>query len=394
VLAPADAFGSNPATIAHELAHAVSHYLFPEQRHWFSEGLAAFVETLGARSVGTGAHVGSHIIRGSNYNAGNVGAVPEGFQFAETAEYAVPPARLLSWNGAEDAAMPARYHVWSWLLYHWLWNNRSKDLAAFQRRLSDGDGWDAAWAASFPDLDPKNASAMANLDANLREYRRSGRFVMAKVEAKAQFTKTSRRASAADMRLLLLYLHERLSTSMTREQRVALAREQLQKARLEDPRNPVVLVDLASLGTANRDPAVARSAAAGAPRDFRGWFLLGLATSDPAEKEAALRKSLELAPDCPACNNDLGWFLVKAGRAKEALPFANHAVDLAPWSAACIDTLAAVALSLGQCPQAVTLQARALRLAHADYTEKAAQSYEQHWSTVQSRCNAAAAQGR
>jgi Tfp pilus assembly protein PilF len=80
---------------------------------------------------------------------------------------------------------------------------------------------------------------------------------------------------------------------------------------------------------------------------------------DAKEREASYRKAIALEPDAAAAQNGLAWWLVENGRAREALPFANRAVDLALWNPAFVDTLAVVASELGQCPQALQLAHRA-----------------------------------
>jgi Flp pilus assembly protein TadD len=385
VLAPVDAFLTEPETIAHELAHAISYYVFPEQHRWFSEGLAEFVQTLANRSAAIPSiALGSRIAHGSS-GGGKVGDIPQGFNFADTATFLVDGAKLLKWNGAEDPATPWRYHVCSWLLYHWLWNTRGKALTAFQSQLMDGAAWDKAWLAAFPDLDPSKPEQMTVLEQELQNYRQHGHFVMAKVDAAAEYKTKTGRISAADVRLWLAYL--RAEMPQTKEQRQAMWREQLEKARAEDPKNAYVLVRIGALNGKD-DPAVARAAAEGAPKDFRGWEWLGNATTDPAEKEMAFRKAVVLEPECPMCNNNIAWFLALNGRAKEALPFANHAADLAPWSEGIIDTLAQVALQLGQCPQALQLQARATRLAGERRSVRSRQDYEKRLAEMHTRCDA------
>jgi hypothetical protein len=65
--------------------------------------------------------------------------------------------------------------------------------------------------------------------------------------------------------------------------------------------------------------------------------------------------------------NGLAWLFALSGREREALPFANRALDLAPWGdPAIIDMLAEVAARLGQCPQALQLEARAVSIRPAD----------------------------
>jgi hypothetical protein len=385
VLAPADTFGREPETIAHELAHAVSYYVFPEQHRWFSEGLAEFVQTLAAKSADTAAaSLGSHIVHASS-GAGKVGGIPYSFNFADSATFNVDGAKLLKWNGVEDPATPWRYHVCSWLLYHWLWNTRGKALTAFQNQLMDGAAWDKAWLAAFPDLDPSKPEQMTVLEQELQNYRQHGRFVMAKVDAAPEYKTKTGHISAADVRLWLAIL--RAETLRTKEERLAMWREQMEKAHAEDPKNPNVLARLANLN-GKLEPAAARAAAEGAPKDFRGWLSLGETATDPAEKEMALRKSVDLGPECALCNNNLAWLLAGSGRAKEGLHFANRAVDLSPWSESFIDTLAAVALQLGQCPQALQLQERAARMAGEKRGAAARQEYEKRLAEMRGGCDA------
>jgi len=72
----------------------------------------------------------------------------------------------------------------------------------------------------------------------------------------------------------------------------------------------------------------------------------------------------------------------EVGRAREALPFANRAVDLAPWDPAYLDTLATVALELGQCPQALQLTQRSVETAEGGL----ATTLKRHQEQVQRRC--------
>jgi hypothetical protein len=136
VLAPVAGFADDPEVAAHELAHAISRYLFPEQRHWFSEGLAEFVQTVAARRTETGSTASTHIAHGVSMGSA-AGAVPTGYAgWLGQSDLAVRSAELLNWNGVEDKALWGRYHAASWLLYHYLWNKRGKALAGLQKQLS------------------------------------------------------------------------------------------------------------------------------------------------------------------------------------------------------------------------------------------------------------------
>ncbi|HEX4385495.1 MAG TPA: hypothetical protein VH083_21190 [Myxococcales bacterium] len=355
ILAPVNAFFDSPENLPHELAHAVSHYLFPEQPRWYAEGLATFVQTIAQRQADTRPpNTGSHVVRappGAPISA--VGAVPAGLGTLLRGPI-VPAVKLLAWR-AGDPEDPGPYYAGGWLIYHYLWNQRGKELTAFQKRLLDGEGFDKAWLASFTDLDRANAAQMQALDAALAQYVKSGKFVMVKVKSNPQFKLIQRDVSRADVRLWLLHLRDKWPD---KQAKLAAWRAQMAKARLEDPNNPEVLVALAELDD-KLTPEVARAAAAGAAKDFRGWYLLAGVATDAKEKESALRKAAALGEECPACNDHLAWLLATSGRAKEALPFANRALDFAPWDASAVDTMAEVAAQLNQCPQALQLQARA-----------------------------------
>jgi cytochrome c-type biogenesis protein CcmH/NrfG len=101
-----------------------------------------------------------------------------------------------------------------------------------------------------------------------------------------------------------------------------------------------------------------RTAAGAKPTDGRGWYLLALEATDPGERETALRRAVERWPDGALGHTALAGQLAITGRAREALPLANRALDLAPWHPTAVSTLARVAVELGQCKQALILQAR------------------------------------
>jgi predicted Zn-dependent protease len=78
-----------------------------------------------------------------------------------------------------------------------------------------------------------------------------------------------------------------------------------------------------------------------------------------------LRRAAALWPDGALAHAALATHLASTGRASEALPFANHAVDLAPWNPDVVAALALAALELGKCREALLLQARAVDVAKA-----------------------------
>ncbi len=382
-------FEADPEMVAHELAHHVSWYLFPRQPRWFAEGLATFVQTIGTEEE-RAPQTGTHVQVGQRRPRSAAGLAPRYLAQALQHERAVAPAELLAWRGREESETPSRYHVWSWLLYHWLWNTRSKQFADYTSRLSAAEDPATAWRTAFPDLDPARPEAMAKLENALEMYRKTGRYTYYSVSAEADATFTDSPLAPADVHLLLLDVRPEWPQG---EARAALVRAEVEEALREDPAQPQAIESRARLEKATAVPAL-RAAVTARPRDWRAWALLGAALhgeAEAAEKEAALRKAVALEPDSAWAQNDLAWALAVAKRPREALPFANRAVDLAPWDPSAIDTLAVVAADLGKCPEALVLERRAADLAapgaSGDGIRKRLQEYER-------RCGGAAAAPR
>jgi tetratricopeptide (TPR) repeat protein len=360
IVLPVAGFEADPETIAHELAHYISWYLFPRQPLWFSEGLAAFVQTVASVPSENAPATGSHIVRGARAAPGSVGAMPRSMTWALGNARPIATEELLKWKGREDTA--GSYHLASWLLYHWLWNNRSKPFADFQQRLGNGDDPAEAWRAALPEFDPSKPRALTQLDGELERYRKSARYAFYTVSADATSTFTQSALASADVHMLLLEARPGPFRAVAAERRADLL-EALQ----EDPAQPQAIVERAALDH-ELPVAALRKAVAARPEDWRAWLLLGAALggSEASEREPALRKAVALYPEAAWAHHLLAEELVTHGRGKEALPVANRAADLAPWSPAVIDTLAAVAVQLGKCKEAVALERRVAALVDPD----------------------------
>lgn len=377
IVIPMSAAEQRPYVLAHELAHHLSAYLFPDQPRWFTEGLAEFVQTLAERPPEPkAAFTGSHMIHLVKAAPHSVGGVPANAQGWSGSIVPIPVRELLAWSGKEDREVPGLYHASSWLLYHWLWNQRGAQLSDFQKRLSGGEPPAAAWLAAFPEYNPANPAALAPLDAALDRYRREMRFATFGVEGTADGSFVQRPFPPAEAHLLLVAVRANWPDQPVA--RKALLRSQMDEALREDPRNPLAATFSAE-PQPKPDPEKFRSAAAQAPQDFRAWLLLSDAVQG-AEKEAALRKAAQLNAESSRAQNNLAWLLVTSDRAREALPFANRALDLAPWDPVVVDTLAEVAARLGQCTQALQLEARAVSMRRAD------ESLRKRQADVHKRC--------
>src|SRR6267143_1268852 len=82
IVLPVVGFEADPETVAHELAHYISWYLYPRQPRWFSEGLAAFVQTVASVPSENAPVTGRHIVRGARAAPGSVGAMPRSMTLA------------------------------------------------------------------------------------------------------------------------------------------------------------------------------------------------------------------------------------------------------------------------------------------------------------------------
>lgn len=381
-----------PELLAHELAHHVSYFHFPRQPRWFAEGLAQFVETVARerkdeRSTATG----SHLVRGQIRRGGRWAGLASP-RLAERVRYTlgVSAAELLAWRGGVDDADPGRFHTGSWVLYHFLWNQRSEAFTAFQERLAAGEDPDVAWRSAFPEWDPARPQTLSALDAALAVYRKEGRYAAYAVDVtSADAPYTEALLATADLHGILLDARARGSWGTDAERETKVAAE-VGEALREDPANPLAVWHDAMARKAPLAPAL-RAVTAARPDDWRGWVLLGDAldpASDAREKEAALRRSVALEPASAHANNELAWLLVTTGRAREARPFAERALDLAPWNPTTVDTLAAVAFGIGQCQAAVMLQRRAA--GHFALDDRNGDGVRKRLAEYEARCGAAA----
>jgi tetratricopeptide (TPR) repeat protein len=383
IVLPVVGFEADPETVAHELAHHISRYLFPRQPAWFAEGLAQFVQTVASLSQDNAPTTGSHVVRGAHSWPGSVGIMPRSMTLGLGSTDQIPAEKLLAWNGGHDSS--GSHHLSSWLLYHWLWNNRSKGLTDFQQRLSNGDDPMVAWHAAFPELDPAKPGALAKLDNDLTAYRQSARYAFYRVTAEGDASFTDAPITSADVHLLMI--DARMSWP---EDATPRLRAELDEALQEDPAQPSAIAMRSRLDASSPLSAL-RKAAAAHPADWRAWWLLGaaLTEADKDEKEGALRKAVQLNADSAVAHNDLAWFLATHGRAKEALPVANRALDLSPWNPSMIDTLATVAAELGKCPEALILQRRAVGMVPPNDSNE--QKFRDRLSALERRCSVPAA---
>ena len=377
----------SPEAVGNTVAHHLSQFLFPRRPKWFGMGLGYFVQTAAAPRKSELAKTGTLLVRKGTGVAGGrwVGLAPAELARVVRTLPLTAVRELLSWQGQVDQAVVYRPHLSSWVLYHYLWNKRSRQLSEYQRRLSDGEAPASAWRAAFPEYDPGDVRALETLDGELDRYRRGERFTSYEVPLPSlEVHLEEAPLSSAELHVIMTRARTRRSSSAAA---AAQTRAELDEALAEDPQNPEALGLRAHL---DRKPApgALRAAVMARPSDWRAWYYLARqleAGADSPERESSYRKALALEPDAASANNDLAWLLVESGRAREALPLANRAVDLAPWNPAFVDTLATVARELGQCPQALQLARRA---AEAVADGELARVLARHEEETRRRCHA------
>jgi len=342
ILLAAEDLDDIPQIIAHELTHYLSRYLFPQQPFWFAEGLAQFVEGVAKRDGDGRRWAGADPTDG--WVAGAIKLTPVEDLVTRT---------FIGWF--DDP------YLTSWILYRFLWNERSSQLSRYQRALSEGQAPDDAWRSAFPEWNIATGTIRL-LNNDLVQHQRSGRGLRWEVKVpEVDRTFTAAAGSAASVQMVLL--EPRLRTT-NRLLTPRVRRETAELVLREDPTNPEATAELAAVAGTPLLPQL-RAVAAARPNDGRAWFLLGREETDPARREAALRHAVEHWPDGALAHAALAFQLASTGRAREGLPIANRAVDLAPWSADAVAALAKVALELGKCAEAVLLQSRAVEISHA-----------------------------
>ena len=330
------------AMLAHELTHDFLAGKYRRQPRWFAEGLAVYMESVETDASGSVVTVGA--------------PPPERLERARSSP--VPVAELLEWDGSRGRRPAVDYYASSWLLMHWLVEERPRAFEALVRELSAGSPPEAAWHAALPEFDPDRPGGLSELDADLARHARA---------------KLGRQRRQGEARPVVAYFERPMLPSEVHAVRIELwqfgsgrstkaLRSEVEEAVAEDPAHPVALEYLAALDHADPLP-YARRAVAGHPNDARAYTFLAESLPGPGqaeEREAALRKAAEIAPRNAAALHNLAEALLADGKPLLALPAARQAAELAPWSPPVLAGYAEVLAGLGHCTEAIPVQQRAI----------------------------------
>ncbi|MFL5365282.1 MAG: hypothetical protein ACJ79W_25325 [Myxococcales bacterium] len=354
-------------TLNHEIAHQQLSEFVEHAPRWLDEGLACYLETV--RFVG-----GSEAVAGEPDR--------ERLRFADASS---------DWNailetGENALSMNewdyARFQSASWLLVHYLVDERRKEFGVYLLELARGVEPRHAFTVAFGGLDGEK------LRGELRGYLTVGRLKLIRVPANAwQGTVDTRPLAASDvhgMRAMLLLVGAAALGSHS----AALDSDAEANASLErDPGNAdAAAVSLywrygASAPALDRESA-AREIIRAHPDDWRGWAMLADARQGTDEAGAARARAAELAPANPAALEALARDQLARGQAHDAVIVARRAVTLAPTDPEVLETYAAALAGSGDCAAATGLQQRVVELmrergaGRADSSERLLRAYE------------------
>jgi len=369
------------SVLRHELVHHLAASIYRRQPRWFSEGLAQFLETVRTGEDGKTVVVG----------AVNLDAVQKYHAFRS-----IRVADALAWSGRLDAMPEATIHGLyglSWVMVHWLYNERPAQFDQLQGLLARGIDPDKAWKIILPGLNTPD------LDETLNQYVKHGNYK----EYLAPFVAPPpplKEISLSEADVHAERARVAIAVSRSSSNRAALqqeAQQELATALKLDPGNASALVLQFRVVAPKDRPAIARRLTEAHAEDGRGWLLLGeaLKGSAVAEREAALKKAVDLRPDDPSALNDLAWLYVEQGKASDAAPLITRAIQLAPYDPSMLETLAAVQAMLGRCSEAVASQSRAIDALSDAMPATGRRDFQDRLERYRTRCTtASAATGR
>ncbi|ABF92678.1 hypothetical protein MXAN_2327 [Myxococcus xanthus DK 1622] len=358
---------ASSSPLNHELAHYLSAYPLSRQPRWLSEGMAEYLETLRISKDGRTAVVGAphwtaiaHIRPRLNKVLRDVA---QGWSMQQ----------VLQWDRTleareQDKEVEANY-AGSWLLVHWLVNERPQPFAEYLALLHQGVSPDEALTRTLPEL------TSPSLDGLLYQYVRKRHFVERTVSVPPIGTAfveeylDDAQVHAIRARLAALGAHlAHREPFITNRQKVA--RDELDEALRLNPTGLLALSAKLRGAAPSEQVAIGRSIVEAHPHESEAWLLLGMAMRHaPAateEREATYREALRLDPRNANAARELAWMLINQDRSEEALPLARWAVALAPWSPNALDTLALALAGTGACEEARQAEHRALDFIQED----------------------------
>ena len=349
----ADAYGLR--VVKHELAHALADHYLARQPRWLAEGLACYLETLrldhGLKRAVVGEldkdrlrslQVASATWRG--------GVLSMGSEFAE-----LPAQQAYQFESA------------SWVLVHYLINERRDALDAYAARLAHGEDPLKAFDAQFPDLDE------AAIQLAVHDYTHAeGTFRMFTVPLGSKgYAVTSRPLPRAEALAVVADLYLPLPGNAGKRA------EAISRALQADPLHPLALAVAGNVAAKD-----AQASAQAHPGDWRAFVLLYRRSGDAK----ALETAALLSTANPAVLAELSRTRRKAGRSNESLALALQAVALEPNNFDHLDALAWALAGKRRCKEALATELHALEVLPDEVPKSMLAQFRLQSIDLQTRC--------
>jgi tetratricopeptide (TPR) repeat protein len=342
--------------IAHEVIHSLYASVMPRQPRWFAEGVATLYTEV----------------------------VVDGRPPRELAAFLnmrpLPTRQIFDWS-SEDAELDPRRYGTSFLLVEMLVEQERAGFLELERRLKLEESPAAAWNATFPKWNQQNRAALDELDTRLTAWWQVRQPRLAQRETGKAPPFTERLMTSSEVHTLRLELPRNWKgDELSREIALALA---------DEPDNVAALMAQGKSDPKSA-PELSRRAVAAHPDDAKAWQFLATSLAGKehaAEREAALRKAIGLAPDRIQGPVLLSAELLDQKRIHEALWQANAAVALGPWSPLAAMTQAFALASADRCEAALEAGHRALEIAGDDPNHAARRLLQKELQRIEIKCS-------
>ncbi len=329
------AFESERGTILrHELGHHLSRWFLPQEPLWFSEGIATYLETIRYDRSEQRAVVGE----------------PATDRVLELRGLGLFPASRLLAETYPAMAETRRFESTTWLLVHYLINNRSSAFEALQRRIGTFQPAQDAWAAELGDLDAQR------LATTLDQYLSSGSYTVSSVKLPPWNGPAAARAmSDAEVHGIRAYLYavgQRPRTPTTLEN----MRFEIAEATSADPTGAIEALAVQSYEVREQTPEQRREVASRVstahPEVALAWLMAADADGPGLAQRTALVRALVLAPNDPEVLARLAVVKASARAWDQAVALSRRALRLRAMSPQLLAIHVASLVETGQCREA------------------------------------------
>jgi tetratricopeptide (TPR) repeat protein len=361
------------AILRHELAHHLSRWFLPQQPIWFAEGIATFLETIHYDREHQRAVVGE----------------PSWDRFNTLRTGMFSTSRLLTGEQPDMAEM-ALFESTSWLLVHYLINQRELAFQRFQRRVGAFERPQEAWAAELGDLDA------THLLSTLDDYVAAGNYNVLRIPMRPWSGPIQVRpmldAEVHGARAFMYAVGNLSRTPAPDSVRDARVRAEVDEALSADPAGALeaLAVKYYALGVGaspEQQRALAERASRAHPDSELAWLMM--ADSAPLgdgrfAQQTALARALALAPNDPEALIRMAFIKASNKKWDEAVEFSRKAIRLRALNPQALRTHVAALAMTGQCREAAFYVAGLRRPSpRADPNESAVPA---GWLELQDRC--------